>query len=143
MKYKDKINFCKSVNNDPIYQEYSFGVRCCCFRDTHGRERLQVMHLGCHKQLFSTICNLWEEDFMLEWIMHATQVLKDDLGLGVSLMIGVDFSAVAIVHGKYHVIEDSCLVGSDDPVRIQNAVKYYLREEKSAELVKLIKADPF
>lgn len=58
-------------------------------------------------------------------------------------MIGVDFSAVCILHGKYHVIEDSCLVGSDDPVRIQNAVKYYLREEKSAELVKLLKAESF
>lgn len=58
-------------------------------------------------------------------------------------MTGVDFSAVCIVHGKYHVIEDSCLVGSNDPVRIQNAVKYYLREEKSAELIKLLKAEPF
>lgn len=58
-------------------------------------------------------------------------------------MTGVDFSAVVIVHGKYHVIEDCCLVGSDDPVRIQNAIKYYLRELRSAELVKLLKTEPF
>lgn len=58
-------------------------------------------------------------------------------------MIGVDFSAVCILHGKYHVIEDSCLVGSDDPIRIKNAIKYYLLEEKSAELIKVLKAEPF
>lgn len=58
-------------------------------------------------------------------------------------MMGVDFSAVCIVHGKYHVIEDTCLVGSDDPVRIKNAIKYYLREEKEAELIKILKTEPF
>lgn len=58
-------------------------------------------------------------------------------------MMGVDFSAVCILHGKYHVIEDSCLVGSDDPIRIKNAIKYYLLEEKSAELIKVLKAEPF
>lgn len=58
-------------------------------------------------------------------------------------MMGVDFSAICILHGKYHVIEDSCLVGSDDPVRIKNAVKYYLREEKNAELIKILKTEPF
>lgn len=58
-------------------------------------------------------------------------------------MMGVDFSAVCILHGKYHVIEDSCLVGSDDPIRIKNAIKYYLLEEKSAELIKVLKVEPF
>lgn len=58
-------------------------------------------------------------------------------------MMGVDFSAVCILHGKYHVIEDCCLVGSDDPIRIKNAIKYYLREEKNAELIKIIKTEPF
>lgn len=58
-------------------------------------------------------------------------------------MIGVDFSAVCILHGKYRVIEDSCLVGSDDPIRIKNSIKYYLLEEKSAELIKVLKVEPF
>lgn len=58
-------------------------------------------------------------------------------------MLGVDFSAVCILHGKYHVIEDSCLVGSDDPIRIKNAIKYYLREEKGAELIKILKTESF
>lgn len=58
-------------------------------------------------------------------------------------MNGVDFSAVCILHGKYHVIEDSCLVGADDPIRIKNAIKYYLREEKNAELIKIIKTESF
>lgn len=58
-------------------------------------------------------------------------------------MMGVDFSALAIVHGKYLVIDGTCLVGSSDPVRISNAVKYYLREEKQAELIKIMKLEPF
>lgn len=58
-------------------------------------------------------------------------------------MTGVDFSAVCIHNGKYVVIESTCLCGSNDPIRIQNAVKYYLREERSAELIKLLKVEPF
>lgn len=58
-------------------------------------------------------------------------------------MTGVEFSAVCILHGKYHVIEDTCLIGSDDPVRIKNAIKYYLREEKHAELIKILKTELF
>ena len=61
----------------------------------------------------------------------------------MSSIIGVDFSAVCLIHNKYHLIESTCLVGSDDPVRIQNAIKYYLREEKGAELIKLLKTEPF
>lgn len=85
MTYREKIKFCKQVNTDPIYQEYSCGVRCCCFRDCHGAERLQVMHLGYHRHLDSSICNGWEEDYMLEWIMHATQAIKSELELGVKI----------------------------------------------------------
>ena len=57
--------------------------------------------------------------------------------------MGVDFSALCLVHGKYHVIADCCLVGSDDPIRINNAIKYYLREYKQAELIKIIKTESF
>lgn len=85
MKYKDKLKFCKSVNADPNYQEYACGIRCCCFRDIHDNEYLQVMCLGYHHYLNSPICNGWEEDYMLEWIMHATQKIKDDLDLGVRI----------------------------------------------------------
>lgn len=61
----------------------------------------------------------------------------------MSSIVGVNFSAVCIVHGKYHVIDDTCLVGSDDPIRIKNAIKYYLREDKDAELIKVLKSEPF
>lgn len=58
-------------------------------------------------------------------------------------MMGVDFSALCLTHGKYHIIGGTCLVGSSDPVRIQNAIKYWLREEKEAELIKVLNIKPF
>lgn len=82
MKYSDKIKFCRNVNSDPIYQEYSPGIRCNCYKDVHGLHFLEVMHLGCHLFLRSTKCNDWDEEHMLEWIMEATKQLKTNLGLG-------------------------------------------------------------
>lgn len=81
MKYNQKIKFCKDINTNPIYETYSHGIICCCYKDSIGDERLQVMHLAFHSQLISKPCNDWAEDYMLEWIINATKELKDRLNL--------------------------------------------------------------
>lgn len=81
MKYSEKIKFCRDVNRDPIYQVYSCGIRCNCFKDVHNIHFLEVSHLGYHAFLRSTKCNDWDEDYMLEWIMEATRQLKSNLCL--------------------------------------------------------------
>lgn len=73
MKYADKIRLCRDINRCPIYQEYSHGVRCNCYRDVHGNERLEVMNLSFHGFLRSPVCNDWEEDYIREWIINATR----------------------------------------------------------------------
>lgn len=84
MEYRNKIQFCKDVNTDPIYQEYGCGMRCHCFKDVQGNEFLQVTHFPSQRFLRSTRCNHWEEDYALEWIMNATMHLKEVLGLFVN-----------------------------------------------------------
>lgn len=81
MKYSEKVKFCKQVNADPIYQEYSHGIRCHCYKDVHGVHFIEVIHLGYHSYLRSTKCNTWDEEYILEWIMYATLQLKEKLGL--------------------------------------------------------------
>lgn len=82
MTYREKTKFCRSVNSDPIYQEYSKGIRCNCYQDVNHTHFLEVIYFGYHTYFKSAKCNDWEEDFMLEWIIESTRQLKLKLGLG-------------------------------------------------------------
>lgn len=85
MKKSSKLKKCREINTCPIYQEYSCGIRCCCFRDVSGNEYLQVMDLDSYHFLNSPRCNDWDEDYITEWVISATQALKDKLGIGVEV----------------------------------------------------------
>ena len=81
MKYVDKIKLCRNINNCPIYQEFANGVRCNCYRDVHGNERLEVINFAFHGFLRSPVCNDWDEDYINEWIINATRDYKSMYGL--------------------------------------------------------------
>lgn len=81
MRYADKIRLCRDINSCPIYREFSKGVRCNCYRNVSGEERLEVLNFSFHGFLRSPVCNDWEEDYITEWIINATIELKSRYGL--------------------------------------------------------------
>lgn len=76
MSYADKIRLCRDINRCPIYQVFSKGVRCNCYRDVRGDEHLEVINFSFHGSLRSPVCNDWDEHYITEWIINSTREYK-------------------------------------------------------------------